>query len=290
MVDYTNLFILTVIFLFYLFSFSRSPYRIQVPLILAGLLIFIFTVAGFRSELKPSKWKNIFYLLYPVLFMFCLFETFFMILPYFNELRYDEILVKIDKVIFGVHPTVWIESWINPLLTDFFYLLYVFYFPLPLFIVIWLLKKSKMKELEEVLLMFLFTYFGAYIIYFIFPAEGPRFFLSHLQALPLDGWIISQAIRDIINFMEPNKLDAFPSLHAAITFTAMYVSYIHNKKLFYLLFPVCLGIFISLVYCRYHYVIDAVAGIVWSVAACFFARKVYRKFNRRFYSHFGAGI
>jgi len=287
LVDYTNLSILSIIFIFYLFSFGRSPHKITVPIILLGLYLFIFVLSWFRSKIKPSKLKNLIYLLYPVVFMFCLFETFFMILPYFNELRYDEILTNIDFNMFGVNPTVWIETWINPILTDFFYLLYSFYFPLPLFIIIWLLRKSMFKELEEAILMFLFTYYGAYIIYFFIPAEGPRFFLAELQNIPLDGWIISQPIRNLINFMEPNKLDAFPSLHAAITFTAVIVCFIHNKKQFYIFFPIFLGIFVSLIYCRYHYVIDGLAGIIWSVAACFFARKVYSKFNKNFYSSFG---
>jgi len=210
-----------------------------------------------------------------------------MILPFFNEIRFDDKLTAIDHSLFGINPTVWIESLISPLLTDFFYLLYIFYFPMPLFIIIWLLRKSMYSELEEAMLMLFFTYYGAYIIYFIFPAEGPRFFLSHLQTIDLDGWIVSQSIRDIIDFLEPNKLDVFPSLHAAITITTLYISYLHNRKIFFYLLPIGLGILISLVYCRYHYVIDGIAGIVWSILACFFARKVYSKFRSGFYPHFG---
>jgi len=236
--------------------------------------------------MKHNKWKKIIQLVYPMLFMLGVFESFFMIVPFFNLNRYDDLLSNIDLEMFGVHPTVWIESWIRPLLTDFFYLLYAFYFPLPLFIIFWMIKRKMYKQIEESFFILLFTYYGAYIVYFIVPAEGPRYFLAQLQSIPLDGIFFAPVIRNAINFMEPNKLDVFPSLHAAIVVSAMYISYLYNKKIFYKLLPFSIGIIISLVYCRYHYVIDIFAGVLWAGIACFIGSMVFRNTHQYFYPHF----
>jgi membrane-associated phospholipid phosphatase len=225
--------------------------------------------------------------IYPVIFLFAVFETFFMLLPYFNTARYDELMIHIDHAIFGAHPTVWLEAIISTPFTELMYLLYLFYFPMPLFILIWLYRKHRYADMERSFFVLLLTYYGAYVIYFFVPVEGPRYHLAELQSVPLDGLLFTEPIRRLIDFLEPNKLDCFPSLHAAITLATLLVTRRYHRTLFRWLLPAAAGIMLSLVYCRYHYAIDVAAGIVWAAACYWLANRFYDRVFHRFAPHFG---
>jgi membrane-associated phospholipid phosphatase len=195
-------------------------------------------------------------------------------------------MANIDHALLGVNPTVWIEQWAQPLLTDVLYLFYFFYFPMPLIMLGWMYAKGKLQEAEESFFLYLFCYYGAYILYFFIPVEGPRFYLNGLQNVALDGVVLSEPIRRLIDTLEPNKLDAFPSLHAAILTMTMLLTYRHNRKLFHAFIPCAIGITVSLVYLRYHYVIDVIVGFVWAIMSYQFAGKVYRSVRPALVPHF----
>jgi membrane-associated phospholipid phosphatase len=209
-----------------------------------------------------------------------------MILPYVNTNRYDLLMSAIDLAMLGVYPTVWIEQFIRPVLTEILYFAYAFYFPMPLILVGWMYKKLMLKEIAKIFVIFFLCYYGAYISYFIFPVQGPRFFLIDMQSVPLDGIWISENIRNLINFMEPNKLDAFPSLHAAILLLTMLGSRKYNRVMYLVFLPIAILITISLVYLRYHYVIDVLVGFFWAVLCWYLGGKIFDKYQQKFIYHF----
>ncbi len=280
--DRVNSVFLLIIFILFLLSLPYSPYSYQ-PLIVflfTGTLIFLSVY--FRKKGIKEGIIKYFRLFYPLIYLFVIFESFFMILPYLNHNRYDEIFANIDFELLKVHPTVWIEKFVTPLLTDIMYSFYLFYFPMPLFIIVWVYKNKPAYIFDKTVFVFIITYYGAYLVYFMVPTAGPRFYepLTAIQTKDLNGIFLAVPIRSLINFLEPNKLDAFPSLHAAISFTTILTMAKYNKKMFWIFVPVVTVILISLVYCRYHYVIDIIAGIVWSIIAFVSGHKYYDKFVR----------
>jgi membrane-associated phospholipid phosphatase len=63
----------------------------------------------------------------------------------------------------------------------------------------------------------------------------------------------------------------------------------HEKKLFQLFIPVAAGIVISLVYCRYHYVMDIIAGFALAGSVNGLARRLHQRLGAVCAPHFGAG-
>ena len=213
-----------------------------------------------------------------------------MVLSYINPNIYDEQFYNLDFMLLGVNPTVWIEPIINPYLTELMYYLYLFYFPMPLIILGYLFKNKMYKQLDKAVLFFFITYYGAYLLYFVFPASGPRFYepLVKLQKVPLDGIWFTDIIRNTISSLEHNKFDAFPSLHAAISLATVIIIGQYRKKWLYFFIPILIGIFISLIYCRYHYFVDMIGGVIWTLISFWFVEKYYDKLFAmkfvRFYS------
>ena len=57
---------------------------------------------------------------------------------------------------------------------------------------------------------------------------------------------------------------AFPSLHAAVSLVALVYAWRHVRAWFWVLLPFALGLWVSTIYLRHHYVVDLLAG--WALA------------------------
>jgi membrane-associated phospholipid phosphatase len=286
-IDWISFLFLIIVTLFYFIAFPTTPYRWEYFVLLIALYLLLFTMSALRpAEGSTSGLKRFLMFLYPVIFLIAVFESFYMILPYFNPNHYDAFMAAADFKLLGVHPTVWIESFIHPVVTEILYFAYILYFPMPLVLAGWMYKKQMFNEISAIFLSFFICYYGAYISYFLIPVQGPRFHLASLQQVPLKGVLLSDTIRDLINMLEPNKLDAFPSLHAAIILLSMIAAKKYNRTLYRIFLPVAILITASLVYLRYHYVIDVVAGFVWAGISWHAGRYLYRRFCGGFSPHF----
>ncbi len=276
------------IFIFYLISFPVSEFKMHGFLLLAGLLIFQIIIVKIRSNLQPTKGQKLLLLIYPVVFLVMIFDGIHLVLPYINSNVYDHELYQIDQRILGVNPTVWIESYINPYLTELMYILYFFYFPMPLIILGYLYLQKNYKALDKAFVFMFVTYYGAYLLYFLVPALGPRFYpeLVAQQKVSLDGLWLTDIIRDTISSLEHNKFDAFPSLHAAISLAVIILVAQYRKKWLWFFVPVLIGILISLIYCRYHYFIDIIGGVVWTLIAFAITEKYYDKLYQKYFVAF----
>ena len=285
-IDFLNLSVLIIFIIFYFIGFNKTPYKGTLAIWYSLLLIFIIVMSRIRLSKKEFRGKKLLFLAYPMIYFFSLFESIFMILPFLNTLRYDDLMISIDHFLCGVHPTVWIEKIISTPMTEIMYISYFLYFPMPLILVILLFYRKQFEALEEVIVLMFITYYMAYITYFFLPVEGPRFHLANFQTVPLTGLFLSKPIMSLINFFEPNKLDCFPSLHAAIMLVIMYLTYKNTKKMFYVYLPITFLIMISLVYCRYHYVIDIIGGTALAIFSVTIGRMAYFKFRNKFIYHF----
>ena len=285
-IDLLNTLFVVVVFVFFLFSLPRNPYAVWPVAVLVFSLALIGLAVFLRKNRKPGPPQNFWQKLgkiyldfYPLIFMFVIFESFFMILPYFNPHDYDKELAAMDFRMLGVDPTVWIEQWVHPWLTDLLYLTYFIYYPFPLFILVYLYRKRAFAALDRSIFLLLVVNYGAYITYFFVPAMGPRYYepIMQLQTKALNGIFLAVPIRNFIHIFEPNKFDAFPSLHIATSLTTMVIMFRYNKKMFLTFIPFILGIFVAVIYCRFHYVVDVIAGIVWTAVAVSFAGWFYDK-------------
>jgi membrane-associated phospholipid phosphatase len=189
-------------------------------------------------------------------------------------------LIRIDYFLFGVHPTVRIERWIVPWLTDLMSVAYGSYYFLPVVLMMVLYLKGREQELSLSLFLLVFGYYISFIGYILFPAIGPRYTLTHLQSIPLEGSFITDWVRDGLNALEHNKRDVMPSGHTQIALIVLYLAYRYERLIFYLFLPIVSGLILSTVYLRYHYVVDLFAGGGLAVGCMVFAPPLFEVWNR----------
>lgn len=197
----------------------------------------------------------------PVPVIILLFDSLGYLIPGVRNGSFDDLLIRLDLLLFGTHPTVWLEQFIHPWLTTLLQFAYVSYYPLPIFLVVRLAIRKDRLSFDESAFGIVLCFYLSYLGYIAVPAVGPRFTLAALQTQGLEAGPLVIAIQDILNLLENTKMDAFPSGHTAVALMTVYYSWRSGEKVLgMILLPMVTALIISTVYLRYHYVIDVVAG------------------------------
>ncbi len=224
-------------------------------------------------------------------------ELYYMIYPIHNGRDYDDVLIAIDRWIFGLNPTDWLARFSHPLVTEILQIAYTsFYF---LFLLVG--YEFYRRRQIDYFLFFMFTsmygFFLSYLGYFFLPAVGPRFTLHDFSALDKDlpGLLLTPYLRWFVNVGESIPLgvsnamsmagtqrDVFPSGHTMMTLVLMYLSARWKVKVRPLIYVVGTLLIVATVYERYHYVIDLVAGFFFAVLCITTAWPLYSSIKRRF--------
>ena len=196
---------------------------------------------------------------YPAAFLPLLFNT---LEPLIQALRggaRDEWLIAADRYLFGVDVTIWAERLVRPWLSDVFYGFYATYYFISLTLCLTLWRRSR-PTARRFIFTLMVVYYVSWTGYFIIPALGPRFAQASLYTVSLTTTPVARIINDTINSLEKTKFDVFPSGHTMISVAVLIVAWRRARDVFWVLLPIATGLILSTVYCRYHYVIDVIAG------------------------------
>jgi membrane-associated phospholipid phosphatase len=229
----------------------------------AGLGLIVALVP--RSERLPG-WVRFLLDFYPAAFIPVLYETLGPVIAAARGGPLDDVLIAADRALFGRDLTVWLERFVRPELTNFFYLSYTSYYFVALALGVALYLRSK-RDLRRFIFTLTLVYYVSYAGYFVLPALGPRFALASRQTVPLETTALSAAIAKTLNELEHTKFDVFPSGHTMIAVTVLLVAFRRARDVFWALLPISTCLVLSTVYCRYHYGIDVIAGALLAVAS-----------------------
>ena len=185
----------------------------------------------------------------------------------------DALLNNIDLTLFGRNLSIALEPFSHPVATEILSVAYML-FMLQLFLrwFLYLLKTGEVRQRFGVGLMSLYAL--GYIGYILFPAYGPYMFLKDSFTDPLEAGIF----RALLNWSYPkgtNYTDVFPSLHCGVSLLILGADYFYSKKAFKIWLPICILLWISTIYLRYHYMIDCIVGFVLAIV-CLYLMRHYR--------------
>ena len=269
---------ITIIFLLFLSALTILFYQ-NVPkasfLIITYVVLVVTQVIIIRFKDRGNVIGFFHDLIFPVVCILIVFDSLGGLVHYINPKDIDPALIKLDYLIFNGHPTVILEKIMSPLLTDILQLAYATYYFIPVSFAAILLMNNQRDEFNRTLFLVLFCFYLSYLGYILMPAVGPRFTIDHLQNAELRGLFIAEPIQSVLNKLEGIKRDAFPSGHTAIPLVVLYLAYRFKRGLFWILLPIVSALIFSTVYCRYHYVVDVIAGFGLALLTIFFGEKYY---------------
>lgn len=215
---------------------------------------------------------------YPVPVVFLVFKEVYLIMQIIPRNDWDDALIAVDRAIFSVDPTVWLERFSQPVLTELLQVAYVSYYFIMLTVGIEVFLRMDERKFAYVLFTILYGFFLSYLGYLSFPAVGPRFTLHSFESIDteLPGLLFTSPIREFLDAGESiptgamNALvlaqrDAFPSGHTQMALISLYLAHHYRLRSRYILDVLGALLIISTIYLRYHYVVDVVAGVLFAV-------------------------
>ncbi|MFB3923124.1 MAG: phosphatase PAP2 family protein [Terriglobia bacterium] len=174
----------------------------------------------------------------------------------------DAELIALDQKLFGFQASVAMQRFISVPLTawmDFAYTFHVLNIPIVACFVY--LRRPRQRYREMMCGVLVVTFIGL-IGYLLVPAVGPVYTLRDQYTVPLRA--AGEIFNRQIEFMDYARIqrDVFPSLHVGISLVVWLYAYRNSRRLFWILSPLILSLFVSTIYLRYHYLIDVVAGLI----------------------------
>lgn len=233
----------------------------------------------------------------PIATFFTFKALYFMIKPIHSGRDYDEVLIAIDRWLFGVDPTEWIMRFAHPVLTEILQLAYTLFYFLFLILGYEFYRRRSLDLFHYFMFTCVYGFFLSYLGYFLLPAVGPRFTLHDFATLDkeLPGIFLTEYLRWFVNAGGsiptgvPNDIaislaqrDVFPSGHTMMTLVLMYLSGKYKARTRWFMYVTGTLLIIATVYQRYHYVVDLLAGGVFACVCIATSARLYVALKNHF--------
>lgn len=249
--------------------------------ILARLVIisFIFFMARLSKKINKS---GIFILLrniYPFLFL----GYFYKETGYMNNILFDYFdfrFVKLEEFLWGMQPSMefsarFPQRWLGELMNFgyFFYYLLTFGTVLSVFY----FSRSKTEKAVFVIVTSFLIY---YIVFALFPVEGPQFYFSPDKIKTADTYMFGYLVKKVQEMGEA-QTGAFPSSHVGMSIVFLILNYKYARKIFwFILIPVVL-LWFATVYIKAHYLIDTLMGFPSGILVYWLSVRLYGKISHQ---------
>jgi len=200
----------------------------------------------------------------------------------------DAAIASFEKGLLGFHPSVWLEKFVSPPITELMKFDYfTYYLMVQVGAAVIYLTQNRAAFTRYVATLCV-AFYISYLGFIIYPVRGPRYQLydkyskdyvvnvkefygdmveadvAPRNTRALKGYVFT-SLQDYIMRYGSLHGGCMPSSHVAVAIICMAMMFIYRRKLFYVYFPLVGLLCIAVVYNRYHYVSDVFAGIVVAV-------------------------
>ncbi len=181
-------------------------------------------------------------------------------IPELNPRDRDPVLSGLDRTLFRVDPSVWLERFARPGITEVMQLAYLAYYVLPVALLGILYQRGEEQAFDRSTFALVLSHYLAFIGYLAVPALGPRFLFRGQYRTELSGLLIAGPIRALLDALEGIKRDAFPSGHTSAILITVFYAARFTPELVPWFAPMAGLMILSTLYLRYHYAVDVLAG------------------------------
>ena len=191
----------------------------------------------------------------------------------------DAALMAWDQRLFHCQPSLALQRFITPSLTAWMRFAYnshpILTFLVPCFIY---LRRSQSDFRRTMSGLVTLAFFG-FVGYTLVPAVGPMYAFQGQFSVPLyQPYALIQHGADFMDFARIRR-DVFPSMHVAFSFMVWLYAWRHSRRLFWILSPLVVSLWVSTVYLRYHYLVDCVAGFVLVPLCLYLGDYLFQRFG-----------
>jgi membrane-associated phospholipid phosphatase len=207
----------------------------------------------------------------------------------------DPTFIRLDQAIFGAQPSLtFMQSLPFWPISEVMYASYFSYYLMIAGVGLALFLRER-RQFYHYVSVVSFVFYVCYLIYIFFPVMGPRIFQQAISGyeLPLEvqpdvvpnfpaavqaGLFFRIMVWIYNTFEAPGA--AFPSSHVAVALTTVYFSFRYLRPIRFIHLIVALLLCLSTVYCRYHYAVDVVAGVMTGLVLVPLGNWLYFRFRK----------
>jgi membrane-associated phospholipid phosphatase len=269
---------------------SYWPYLVVAHALVIGLVHALIQVHARRPENRVLDFLRHFY---PVL----LYTGFYRETGELNHTLIsgflDPFFMRLEAGIFGLQPSLAFMDRVPHLaVSELFYAAYFSYYLMIVGVGLALFYRNRDQFFHYISIVS-FVFYVCYLIYIFTPVMGPRIFFREIvdYQLPAD---VQPAVPPVFpavvqagtfykimawiyhRFETPGA--AFPSSHVAIAITTVWFSFLYLRGFRWVHLVVVILLCVSTVYCRYHYVVDVLAGTLTAALLIPVGNRLYFNF------------
>jgi len=205
----------------------------------------------------------------------------------------DPFFIRLEARIFGFQPSLaFMDSLPWPAASELFYAAYFSYYVMVGGVGLALFYRNRQQFFHYVSVIS-FLFYACYFIYIFMPVVGPRIFFREIPGyqLPADvqptvGVVFPAAVKAGVfyqimawiydTFEAPGA--AFPSSHVAVAIGTVWFSFRYLRSIRWPHLVIVVLLCLATIYCRYHYVVDVLAGGLTAAVLIPLGNRLYLKF------------
>ena len=182
-----------------------------------------------------------------------------------GDWRLTETVAATEAALFGGQPSLYLSERLPfVLLSEYLHFCYLAYVVVIPAVAAWWYAGGRRAAFHELVLLLAAVMYSSYLFFILFPVDSPYYRFDRLAA-PLAG----HPFFDLVHAMSARggaRGGAFPSAHVSGAVVVILVAWRHQRRAAALLAPIVLGVIVATVYGRFHYALDAIAGIGLALA------------------------
>jgi membrane-associated phospholipid phosphatase len=230
------------------------------------IIIILIIAMRYIHRFTRMSWFSFIRDWYNLLFILVIYLESNKLVHLINPNDVDTLIIQIDRFLFlGNDPTVLMEAFHLPLLTEILQIVYASFYFLPFALCVLIYFKGEKSEFHITASTIMMGFYLSFVGYYLTPAIGPRFTLDHLQNIPLTGVLLFEYTRSVLDTLEGFTRDCCPSGHTLVAVLTTLLAYRFYRPFRIVATTWTLLLIISTVYLRYHYVFDLIAGLILAV-------------------------
>ena len=241
---------------------TSIQYMLQYTLALIAALVIAPALDRAQHPLINNPFVKFVRYVYPMMLLGPFFQWTYPISKMFFVFPFEQYLLEADIALFGfniardlVHrwgDNYWLSEWFN--------FSYLSYYWVTLYLPLYLYFKKRYNDYFYVAFIAGMIIYACFIFQALFPAQGPVSYDPVSNGFLVAG-PVSEFAHDFLNTVDiPGG--AMPSGHIAGTIAIFIFAWRFTRRAFWATAPIVVSLCIATVYCRYHYAVDGIAGII----------------------------
>jgi membrane-associated phospholipid phosphatase len=205
---------------------------------------------------------------HPILLFPMLFKEVEPLAAAFGDWRLTAIIPAIEAKLFAGEPSVYLSSSLNLVpLSEWLHFCYLSYLIMVPGVAAYWYVTDRRVAFHEFVLLLTIAMLGSYLFFVLFPVDSPYYLTPRLDS-PFAGHFFFDLVHAISD-RGGARGGAFPSAHVTGAIVLWLVAWRHQRVVAFTLAPVIVGLIVATVYGRFHYALDAAAGVVVGTTVVF---------------------